>query len=138
MHRDFDPVTLRLFVAVGAARPRGAALLGAYALHPRRPGALRRPGARPSTSITHRTRTFPDTVVEARVHLTPTRLAVDSCEREEYRLFSGFDDDGASLDQETMEKLLLCAWSGADVGRSGTSRPRQTPLVDTTQGVELC
>ena len=41
--------------------------------------------------------------------LTLTRLAVDSYEREEYLLFSGFDDSGASLDHETMEKLFGCA-----------------------------
>jgi hypothetical protein len=41
--------------------------------------------------------------------LTLTRLAIDSYEREEYLLFSGFDDSGASLDQETMEKLFGCA-----------------------------
>jgi hypothetical protein len=41
--------------------------------------------------------------------LTLTRLAVDSYEREEYLLFSGFDDSGASLDQETMEKLFSCS-----------------------------
>ena len=41
--------------------------------------------------------------------LTLTRLVVDSYEREEYLLFSGFDDGGASLDQETMEKLFGCA-----------------------------
>lgn len=42
-------------------------------------------------------------------HLTLTRLAVDSYEREEYLLFTGFEDSGAALDQETMEKLFLCA-----------------------------
>ena len=41
--------------------------------------------------------------------LTLTRLVVESYEREEYLLFSGFDDAGASLDQETMEKLFGCA-----------------------------
>ncbi len=41
--------------------------------------------------------------------LTLTRLTVDSYEREEYLLFSGFDDAGAALDQETMEKLFGCA-----------------------------
>ena len=34
---------------------------------------------------------------------------VESYEREEYLLFSGFDDAGASLDQETMEKLFGCS-----------------------------
>lgn len=51
-------------------------------------------------------------VVEAlrgqRGYLTLNRLTVDSYDREEYLLFSGFADDGAALDQETMEKLFLC------------------------------
>jgi hypothetical protein len=38
-----------------------------------------------------------------------TRLQIESYEREEYLLFSGFDDDGATLDQETMEKLFGCS-----------------------------
>lgn len=38
-----------------------------------------------------------------------TRLVIASYEREEYLLFSGFDEGGASLDQETMEKLFGCA-----------------------------
>ena len=42
-------------------------------------------------------------------YLTLTRLTVDSYEREEYLLFSGFDEAGVSLDQETMEKLFGCA-----------------------------
>ncbi len=41
--------------------------------------------------------------------LTLTRLVVESYEREEYLLFSGFDESGTSLDQETMEKLFGCA-----------------------------
>jgi len=41
--------------------------------------------------------------------LTLTRLVVDSYEREEYLLFSGLADGGASLDQETMEKLFGCS-----------------------------
>jgi len=41
--------------------------------------------------------------------LTLTRLVVESYEREEYLLFSGFAATGASLDQETMEKLFGCA-----------------------------
>ena len=44
-----------------------------------------------------------------RGHLTLTRLTVDSYDREEYLLFSGFEDDGTALDAETMEKLFLCA-----------------------------
>lgn len=41
--------------------------------------------------------------------LTLTRLVVESYEREEYLLFSGFDESGASLDQETMEKIFACS-----------------------------
>ena len=41
--------------------------------------------------------------------LTLTRLVVESYEREEYLLFSGFDDAGVSLDQETMEKIFGCS-----------------------------
>ena len=48
-------------------------------------------------------------------YLTLTRLVVESYEREEYLLFSGFDEGGASLDQETMEKLFGCAgWVEVD------------------------
>jgi len=36
------------------------------------------------------------------------RLVIDSFEREEYLLFSGFDDEGRSLDQETLEKMFHC------------------------------
>jgi hypothetical protein len=48
-------------------------------------------------------------------------LAVDSFEREEYLLFSGFSDDGRSLDQETCEKLFRC---------TGTVRELTTPSSD--------
>lgn len=41
--------------------------------------------------------------------LTLCRLLVDSYDRDEYLLFSGFDDSGDPLDQETMEKMLGCA-----------------------------
>ena len=62
---------------------------------------------------------FDSTQLPARVHvvealrgksgyLTLTRLEVDSYEREEYLLFSGFDEMGMSLDQETMERLFGC------------------------------
>jgi SNF2-related domain/Helicase conserved C-terminal domain len=42
-------------------------------------------------------------------YLILTRLRIESYEREEYLLFSAFDDEGASLDQETMEKLFGCS-----------------------------
>lgn len=48
-------------------------------------------------------------------YLILTRLVVDSYESEEYLLFSGFDEDGQSLDQETMEKLFGCAGRVAPV-----------------------
>ena len=41
--------------------------------------------------------------------LTLSKLTVDSFAREEYLLFSGITDDGASLDEETCEKLFHCA-----------------------------
>lgn len=36
------------------------------------------------------------------------RLAIDSFDREDYLLFSGFDDDGSQLDHETCEKFFNC------------------------------
>jgi hypothetical protein len=36
------------------------------------------------------------------------RLAVESFDREEYLLFSGFVENGGALDQETCQKLFLC------------------------------
>jgi len=36
------------------------------------------------------------------------RLVIDSFEKEEYLLFSGFDDEGHTLDQEICEKLFNC------------------------------
>jgi hypothetical protein len=38
-------------------------------------------------------------------------IAGDGPEREEYLLFSGFEENGASIDQETMEKLFSCSGS---------------------------
>ncbi|MFA4943541.1 MAG: SNF2-related protein [Lentisphaeria bacterium] len=48
--------------------------------------------------------------------LTLQRLAVDSYAREEYLLFSAVTDAGAPVDQETSEKLFLCAATVADRG----------------------
>ena len=42
-------------------------------------------------------------------YLTLTALGIESYEREEYLLFSGMDDQGSPLDQETCEKLFNCA-----------------------------
>jgi exonuclease VII large subunit len=41
-------------------------------------------------------------------YLTLTALAIESYEREEHLLFSGVDDQGSPLDQETCEKLFNC------------------------------
>ncbi len=73
--------------------------------------ALETPPARIVFDVTHHpTRVH---VIEAlrgkSGYLTLTRLAIDSYEREEHLLFSGFDETGNSLDQETMEKLFGCA-----------------------------
>ncbi len=46
-------------------------------------------------------------------YLTLTRLAIESFEREEHLLFSAFDQDGRSLEQETCEKLFGCHGSTA-------------------------
>lgn len=40
--------------------------------------------------------------------LVLAQLCVDSYEREEYLLFSGFDENGNTLDPETLEKLFSC------------------------------
>jgi superfamily II DNA/RNA helicase len=42
-------------------------------------------------------------------YLTLVRLVIDSLEREEYLLFSGFDELGTALDSETIEKLFACS-----------------------------
>jgi hypothetical protein len=42
-------------------------------------------------------------------YLTLARQTIDTYDREEYLLFSGIDEAGESLDQETMEKLFQCA-----------------------------
>jgi hypothetical protein len=55
-----------------------------------------------------------------------TRLVVESYEREEYLLFSGFDDAGVSLDQETMEKLFGC--SGSLAGTESIAAAEQQQL----------
>jgi ERCC4-related helicase len=60
-------------------------------------------------------------------YLGLTRLVIDSYEREEYLLFSGYDDSGASLDQETMEKLFGCA--GRADGDGALPEPVQQRLA---------
>jgi hypothetical protein len=64
-------------------------------------------------------------------YLTLSRLTVDSYEREEYLLFSGFTDDGAALDQETMEKLFLC--SGRVAGMGDTPESHSTRLASESE-----
>lgn len=49
-------------------------------------------------------------------YLILTRLVIDSYEREECLLFSGFDEKGGSLDQETMDKLFGCAGRVVEAG----------------------
>ena len=56
-------------------------------------------------------------------YLALTRLAIDSYEREEYLLFSGFDEAGVSLDPETMEKLFSCR------GRTSHEDDVQDPIA---------
>ena len=48
-------------------------------------------------------------------YLRLARLAITSYEQEDHLLFSAFDDDGVAFDQETCEKLFLCA------GRAGNA-----------------
>lgn len=44
--------------------------------------------------------------------LTLRHLTIDSFDREEYLLFSAFDDHGRNLDQEACERLFMCeGWS---------------------------
>lgn len=54
-------------------------------------------------------------------YLRLSRLRIESYEDEEYLLFSGFEDAGEALDQETCEKLFNCGGSA-----------EQTAAVDTT------
>jgi hypothetical protein len=46
-------------------------------------------------------------------YLTLSLLTVDSFETEEYLLFSGFTEQGESLDQEILQKLFSCAVSSS-------------------------
>lgn len=57
--------------------------------------------------------------------LTLQLLVVDSFEREEYLLFSGMDDSGQSISQETLEKLFNCSATCASVEcQSSTAQER--------------
>ncbi|MBZ0186063.1 MAG: hypothetical protein K8F91_07375, partial [Candidatus Obscuribacterales bacterium] len=42
-------------------------------------------------------------------YLTLARLVIETFEREEYLLFSGFDEGGKTIDQESFQKLFNCA-----------------------------
>ena len=56
-------------------------------------------------------------------YLTLASLTIDSYEREEYLLFSGFNDAGDSLDHETMEKLFSCSGRVLNEDVSGATIP---------------
>jgi len=73
--------------------------------------ALPTPSAQITFDVTnHPTRLSMVEALRGKVgHLTLSCLTIDSYEREEYLLFSGFDEAGGSLDQETMEKMFACA-----------------------------
>jgi len=59
------------------------------------------------------------------------RLGIDSFEREEYLLFSAFDDRGHALDQETCEKLFHCHGTvGAALAASASVEQRLTQEAD--------
>ena len=68
-------------------------------------------------------------------YLALTRLAIESYDREEHLLFSGFDDSGTALDQETMEKLFGC--EGQAVGeREIASDPASRLAADAERHVK--
>ena len=71
----------------------------------------------------HPTRLHVVEAMRGRYGYLTTRLAIDACEREEYLLFSGFDEAGESLDQDTMEKLIGCAGRTIDDGDGGSAIP---------------
>ena len=57
-------------------------------------------------------------------------LVIDSFEREEYLLFSGFDDEGKAIDQETCEKMFNC--SGEVSAESNIQSVTQKQLQEAT------
>lgn len=63
--------------------------------------------------------------------LTLNQLTVKSYEEEEYLLLSGFDDDGNSIDQETMDKLFSCGAS--IVGDTETPGASENRLVSDSE-----
>ena len=80
--------------------------------------ALPTPPQRIAFDVTHHpTRLYMIEALRGKAgYRTLIRLTIDSYEREEYLLFSGFDEAGVSLDQETMEKLFGCAGRTAHDG----------------------
>src|SRR5690606_5232960 len=63
--------------------------------------------------------------------LTLCRLVIESYDREEYLLFSGFTDEGSPLDQETLEKMFLC--SGRVVCNATIPEPEARRLEAETE-----
>ena len=63
-------------------------------------------------------------------YLILIRLTIDSYEREEHMLFSGFDDAGVSLDQETIEKLFGCAGRTSGDGKAVIPGPAKQRLEE--------
>jgi hypothetical protein len=68
-------------------------------------------------------------------YLRLSRLAISSYEREEHLLFSAFDDEGVAIDQETCEKLFLCAGTKGTAAKiPATAAERLT--ADSTRHAE--
>lgn len=57
-------------------------------------------------------------------YLRLQKLTVESYELEEYLLFSGFTDDGSTLDQETCEKLFACDAQVDSISLTAEARQR--------------
>jgi Helicase conserved C-terminal domain len=66
-----------------------------------------------------------------RGYLMLTLLGIESYEKEEYLLFSGLDDQGQSLDQETCEKLFNCV--AEDAGLTNIPENTYARLIADTQ-----
>ncbi len=60
-----------------------------------------------------------------------TRLTVSSFEKQEYLLFSGYRDDGKSLDQEVCEKLFMCL--GESIDAQAPETPQATRLEEEAE-----
>jgi hypothetical protein len=55
-------------------------------------------------------------------------LTIDTCEREEYLLISGFDSDGSDLSQDVLEKLFHCY--GVVTGETNPAADQETCLEE--------